>query len=201
MSEYPVIRLADVKPGDIFFSGGPTFIQEAINDFTDGIFCHSGIIGSGPSDILSSLETSATTVHCQAFEKKLHEPDYILIVEVLSNAKDKQSSFVECYLEFVGKWYGYLSYLWFIYRAAIIQLKRIRLFKNISVPKDVWKWASKNITCTELTCIFLAKLGGLFSTVFNDTDFSGVAPNDLFPLIPKLPTMFRVRGWLIKPNR
>jgi len=119
---------------------------------------------------------------------KLVEPEWIQIWEPICSDALKRQALKETYEEYAGTWYGYLSYLWFMYRAVA------RLFGK--EPKHVWSWADNNVTCTELTCYYLAKLGPEFVNLFKDLDYSAQSPEELLNIMKANPHLFKLHGWL-----
>jgi hypothetical protein len=189
-----IIDISEIKAGDIGLSGGSTFIQKAIAFFTKSDLSHSFSIGMMDNK-LHILETTATKIHCVPLETKLSEPDFVEIWDVIGNEDDITQAFNECCLDYVGTWYGYLSYVWFIYRFIAWQLDYN--------PKTVWAWASPGTTCTELTCTNLMKRNGQLKECIESTgmDLSAIDPQSLKNIMIANPHLFRFKGYLVpKPT-
>lgn len=178
----------EIRPGMIGMSGGNSFIQKAIRFFTKSDFSHSFPISIGFEGVLSTFETTSTIVSSVPIEHKLAEPDWIELWEPICSEDIRRQALKEVYKEYAGTWYGYLSYLWFMYRWLIRKFGK--------EPKHVWSWADNNVTCTELTCYYIAKLGPEFAALFSDLDYSAQSPEELIIIMKSNPHLFKRIGWL-----
>ncbi|MGV8130858.1 MAG: hypothetical protein ACP5N7_02030, partial [Candidatus Pacearchaeota archaeon] len=122
------------EEGMICFSGGNSFIQKCIKFFTNCNFSHSFVIVKGPSGILSAFETTSTICCLSSVCKKHGEKNYIECYRI----KDEfaRSLLIRysglAYLGYAGNWYGYLSYIWFMYRW---------LMRKFNIEKTkMWEW-------------------------------------------------------------
>jgi hypothetical protein len=96
--------------------------------------------------VLSVLETTATRVTCSPVAEKYLEKNYIECWEVTNKCISAQIAMLSMRVKncYEGYYYGYPSYIWFIYRWFM------RLFKIEKTT--MWSWCNHGITCTELTC-------------------------------------------------
>lgn len=164
--------MSEFKEGMICFSRPlkPSFIQKCISFFTGSPFTHSFVV-INDNGILKALETTSTKVICDAAHLKFFEDNHIECWEA-SRREDryiiKQLSYT-AKKDYLGKWYAYQSYLWFIFRFFARKFNK--------EPKRMWAWCSKLwifcITCTELTCKSLP------SYLHPDQDINGIAPKEL----------------------
>lgn len=181
-----------IKPGTIGLSGGNQFIQRAIKLFTRSDFSHSFVIFSGPGQIVSTIETTPTIVITAPFDAKDREPDWVQIWDVFAPDEAKQGAAEKIFRKYSGyAWYGYKSYLWFIYRAIV------RLFGK--TPNQVWSWASHGVTCTELVTEYLRLISPVFKELLKDVDASAQTPEDLRLFMVAHPELFECLGWYQKP--
>ena len=183
-----MITINDIKPGMFGFSGVGTWIQRAIRFFINGDFSHSFPVIDGPYRIVSAFETTDTIVRCIEITKKLEEPDWVQIWEPIASQEAKDAAAADVYREYTGVWYGFPSYIWFMYRWVMRQFGK--------EPTQVWDWASKGVTCTELTCYYLMRLGPDFSVLFAGKDFSAQSPQELVNIVKANPDLFNMVGWL-----
>lgn len=172
-----------IKEGMIGFSGGNGFIQRCIKFFTKSFFSHS-FVTFKTGDILSVLETTSTLVCATPFSRKRLESNYVEMWELVS--ADETSEFIRQinlnYQLYSGNWYGYLSYIWFMYRW---------LARKFGVePTTMWRWCDRGITCTELTVSPLVSLYHLF-----DNDLNTYAPEELRKIMLQHPDKFTCLGW------
>lgn len=181
------ILLKDIKPGMIGLSGGESWIQRKIKFFTKSNYSHSFTIMKGPSG-LDALETTDTVVCLSPMERKVYEKNYVDIWEPIASDEIKELAAKECYTEFSSEWYGYLSYLWFMYYWLM------GLFGK--KPTKIWKWCPKGITCTELSCHYVIKLGNTFSNLFNGVDLNTQSPERLYEKMKQNTTLFKYLGRL-----
>jgi hypothetical protein len=179
-----------LKPGRFGLSGGNHFIQRCIRFFTGSPFSHSFVVFDGPTGA-DTLETSATIVQVAPVSRKLEEPDWILLFEPLAGAVERQDAAVDCYAKHSARWYGYLSYLWFMWRWAARWLGM--------EPSTMWKWAAGGVTCTELTTTWL---GSLFRVgpLLQGQDLNCWSPEELGRLCLQKPAHLRPVGWLRRPG-
>lgn len=137
------------KEGQICFSGGNSFMQKAIRFFLgkNALYSHSFVVVKGPHEILSALETTETRVTLTPVSRKLDENNWIEVWEAVHPDITKAITInsLRAYILYSGWFYGYFSYVWFIYRWVV------RLFGV--EPKRMWRWANRGITCTELTMV------------------------------------------------
>jgi len=189
MSE--LIELKDIKVGMIGLSGGDTLIQKGIRFFTGSIFSHSFVVIDGPNNIKSVLETTSTLVSVSPLDRKVNEPDWVQIWEPIAPDEYKKYAISETYKKFVGKRYGYESYFWFIYRWIV------RKFGY--EPTKMWRSFSKGVTCTELSCNYLFKIGSYFPELFKN-DLNTYAPQELYEIMNNNQDFFRLKGWLKLPS-
>lgn len=172
----------EIKRGMIGLSGGNSFIQRAIRFFTGSKFSHSfTIIAVGEE--LSALETTETRVTITPINLKLKENNWVQIWEVFAKKEEKLNALNRSYYNHSGKMYGYKSYLWFLYRYFARKFGKD--------PTRMWGWASKGITCTELTCDYLAKL---FPEIFIN-DLNTYSPEELRKLMLQHTDKFICLGW------
>lgn len=183
----------EIKEGMIGFSGGNEFMQKAIRFFIGSKFSHTFTVIRSPygeesnkdHNIISVIETTSTLVSMTPFHRKDNEDNYIEMYDVIADSFLKTSALEETYIRFSGKWYGYLSYFWFIYRWFMR-----KLFNK--EPKQMWDWCNKGITCTELTCNYLYLL---FPEIFEGYDLNILSPDKLKEIINKNPNKFIYLGW------
>lgn len=190
------ITLADVRPGMIGLSGGQSFIQRAIRWFTGSDWSHSFMIISGPLGELSAIETTDLKVRVASMQHKMAEPDWLQIWQILPGGdpdrerSDHLHAGLAMYLEYTDTWYGYLSYLWFMYRA---------LMRKVGYePRTIWRWAAGGVTCTELTCYYLDQLDRV-RHVLTSRDLNTLAPAELLAIMHARPDLFKPVGWLKLP--
>jgi len=178
----------EIKEGMIGLSGGNSFIQNAIKYFTKSQFSHSFVVMDGPYRSLSILETTSTIVSLTPFSTKISEPNYIEMWEVISTIEIKDI-LKNNYLTYAAQWYGYLSYLWFMWRW---------FWRLLGIEKNVmWKWAVTGQTCTELTCN--GYLCILFPEIFVGKDINTIAPEELRVIMLANPDKFKCLGWFKTP--
>lgn len=173
-----------IKNGMIGFSGGDEFIQKAIKFFIGSKFSHSFVVISFPYGSLSALETTETRVTVTPVDRKLDENNYVEIWDVIAPEGDKNVAADYSFVTYSGKLYGYLSYFWFIYRWFM------RLF-GIE-KKTMWKWAAKNVTCSELTASYL---DFLYPELFKGMDINTITPKELYIIVKNNPDKFIRLGW------
>jgi hypothetical protein len=178
-----------INLGAIGFSGGDSFIQRAIRFFTGSDFSHTFLVMAGPDAEPAALGTTATIVHFVPLEKEVDSSQWLWVVEPIASDKAKTDAATIIYRHFSGESYGYLSYLWFLYRWAMRQFGY--------EPMLMWDWAEPGITCTELTARYLSLLGPEFFDLFEGRDYSAIAPEDLRQIVIRNPHLFRVVGWVI----
>lgn len=172
----------ELKRGQIGLSGGSSFMQRAIRYFIKSKFSHSFTVVL-VGDEMSALETTETRVTVTPMEKKIKESNWVQIWEVFAKKELKLHALAVSYFNNSGKFYGYGSYLWFIYRWVMRKFGK--------EPTKMWKWASKGITCTELTCDYLAML---FPEIFTN-DLNTYSPEELRKLMLQHPDKFLCLGW------
>jgi hypothetical protein len=191
------ITLSDIRPGMIAFSCGSSFISKAIAYFTrrapqELVPSHSFPIHEGPGGILCAIETTATKVHVAPLIRKLDEHDWIEVYEPVCEEQKIRYAAAQSFLIFPDQTYGYLSYLWFMWRW---------LLRKFGVePVRMWKWVDGGITCTELTCGDLILRGDQFVGLLGSKDLNALAPQDLKDIINQKPDLFRQVGWLKLPT-
>ena len=171
----------ELKTGMIFLSGGEELVQKAIKFFTRSKFSHSFVIMPGPGGVLSALETTSTIVSFSPVSNKANEKNYI---EVWLPSRVDELWLAKTYYDYSGKWYGYLSYTWFLY------LWFCRLFGY--EPKKMWEWCNSGVTCTELTCTYLSRI---YPELFAGKDLNTLAPEELKEIM-KASGEFTLLGWL-----
>jgi hypothetical protein len=147
-----------------------SFIQKCISFFTGSRFTHSFIVFK-EDGVLKALETTPTIVVANPIDEKYKEGNYIEGWRPTS----KEDSLEICKKTLVtkqlylGKWYAYFSYIWFIYRYFARLLGK--------EPKTMWKWCANVgpfvITCTELTCYSLPQ------EFIPNQDINTIAPREL----------------------
>jgi hypothetical protein len=186
-----VIQLADIKPGMVGLSGGGTFIQKAIKYFTGSQWSHSFTVMLNENGVLSALETTSTQVHLDPMINKMSEPDYVQIWEVIAPEEDLHRANELVRKQFLGMWYGYLSYLWFMYRWLLRKMGK--------EPMTMWGWVSGGVTCTELTCTGIYYISEIFKGLFVGRDINTQAPQELEAIMINNPALFRFVGWLKLP--
>lgn len=170
----------------ICFSGGNSFIQRAIRYFTKCDFSHSFVTMNGPNNIICALETTSTIVCLSPTRVKYSEKNYVECWRLVDPG-GRQALEINSNLAFsnyAGHWYGYLSYIWFIYRW---------IMRNLKIePKKMWDWCNSGITCTELT---------LKSFPYSDLlpegrDDNTFAPKELHDIVVKNKHLFEFVGWI-----
>jgi len=169
--------------GMVGLSGGTSFMQKAIRYFTGkSKFSHSFVICDS-CNCYSALETTETRVTVTPVNRKLNEKNWVELWDVNESHENKRQALQVCYYMHSGEWYGYLSYFWFIWRWIC------RLFgKELT---SMWKWCSKGMTCTELTCSYLTIL---FPELFLN-DGNTYSPAELRKILTANPDKFTCLGW------
>jgi hypothetical protein len=182
----------EIQPGMIGLQGGNHFIQKAIRFFTRSIWSHSFTVVDWPDGEMSTNETTATITKSAALYLKLMEPDWTAMFEPIASDAEKRQAWVYAYKRHSGQWYGYLSYLWFMYRAVA----RLVGYE----PTRVWTWANGGITCTEYTVTYLSAINKEFMLLFLGRDLNAYAPQELYQILVTNPKMFRFVGWVKMPS-
>lgn len=174
----------NVRPGMVGLSGGKTFMQRAIRFFIGSKFSHSfSTIMVGPE--VSALETTETRITVTPLIRKKSEKNWVEIWDVIAADTAILDAIFETYSVYSGQYYGYLSYIWFIYRWIV---------RHFGIePTKMWEWCNKGITCTELTCSYLSKL---FPDLFLN-DINTYSPKELRKIMLENPDRFRLLGWYI----
>jgi len=175
----------DLKEGMIGFSGGDKWIQKAIRFFIGSEFSHSFTTKNNDKGVLCALETSSTTVMFGPMSDKLNELNWVEMWDVIVPEDKKQASLAKM-LPYIGKWYGYLSYIWFMYRWLM------RKFGY--EPKKMWWWCKGGLTCTELTQKYPKDF---FPELFEGIDPNTIAPPELRKIMVANPDKFVYKGWYI----
>lgn len=175
-----------IKEGMIGFSGGNIWIQKAIRFFIDSKFSHSFVIVNGPLGYMSAFETTETLVCLTPFDRKEDENNWVELWDVVADSNVKYAALKSSYWRFSGKWYGYLSYSWFMYRYVA------RKFKH--EPTKMWEWCNSGVTCTELTCQYVSTL---FPNLFKN-DLNTYSPSELRKIMVDNPDKFTNLGWYKK---
>jgi hypothetical protein len=179
------ISIPDIKLGMIGLSGGKAWIQRQIMFFTGSEYSHSFIIVPGVSG-LDALETTDTIVCTSPMERKVHESNEVEIWDTSASEDDRQFAWYTVYVSYAAKWYGYLSYIWFMYRW---------LMRNFGKePKVMWKWCTHGVTCTELNVKYLSLLGPEYRELFKDLDLNAQSPEELKQIMIKNPKLFTYIG-------
>jgi hypothetical protein len=186
-----MITINDVKPGMIGLSGGKSFIQKAIEYFSRSPFSHSFVIIDGPEDKTSVLETSDTIIQVVPLERKLSEPDMVEIYEPIASKKAKHRALSASYQAYAGTWYGYMSYIWFIYRWLMRKFGK--------EPQHMWHCFNHGTICSELVSHYLFNLGGAHAKLLDGRDLNTLSPQEIYELIQQNPSLFRFVGEL-KPQ-
>jgi hypothetical protein len=126
-------------------------------------------------------------------ESKLLEPDCLQVWELLKTTpKETEEANKSTYEEYSGVWYGYLSYLWFMWAWLCWKVSK-------KEPDKMWKCVSNNVTCTELTCYNLTKRKA-YKRLFIGKDFSAQNPYKLRAMFEENPELFREVGWVVLPK-
>jgi hypothetical protein len=171
----------------IGFSGGNGFMQRAIKFFINSEFSHSFIVVDGPNGVISALETTDTRVCVTPIDRKLKENNYVKIYDVYASEDDKSQSIEHTFNSYSGNIYGYLSYLWFIWRWFC------RLF---GVEKNImWGWVSSGVTCSEVTTAYLKEI---YPNIFESMDLNAITPRELYKIITENNDKFICLGWYKK---
>lgn len=179
----------EIKLGMIGLSGGNKFMQRAIRFFTRSEFSHSFVVVDGPYQVLSVLETTESIVCLSDFYRKDSEENYIEMWEPIIKI-DTSEILKKAYLTSVGKYYGHLTYVWFIY-------DWVCSFFGYQ-PKIMWKWVNNGPTCTALVCEeYLSKI---FPHLFENIDFSTMTPEKLRKIMLNNPDKFKYLGWYKMPK-
>ena len=176
-------NLQDLKSGMIGQSGGNLFIQKAIRFFTRSIFSHSFLIIEGPYKILSCLETTETIISLTDIFDKMENKDYIEVWKIKASQAAIDGAASWAYMKYSGKWYGYTSYLYYIWRF-------------FTGSKKISKRLTDGTTCTELVCNYICMIGPEFSKLFEGIDLNTVTPQDLNEIMEANPALFEKIGWL-----
>jgi hypothetical protein len=172
-----------IKDGMIGFSGGDQLIQRAIKFFTRSNWSHSFSVMTVAGH-LSTIDTTSTIVEVAPFENKLKEKDYFEIwTPTKASEEEINQAISKTYKEYSAKWYGYLSYLWFMYRYSL-RLLEIE-------PIKMWSWANHGVTCTELTCFFIESLGGQYKDLFEGKDLNTQSPQELYDIVTNNTHLFK----------
>jgi hypothetical protein len=175
----------EVKLGQVGLSGGNTFIQRAIRYFIRCAFSHSFVVMNVSEGILSALETTETRICVTPVMRKLFEDNWVEMWDVNASEEIKKEAVNYSYNKFSGEWYGYLSYLWFIYRW---------FWRIFGIEKrTIWKWASQGVTCSELTASYLAFI---FPSMFVGKDLNTISPLELRNIMIANTDKFTCLGWL-----
>lgn len=173
--------------GMIGFSGGNKWIQRAIRFFIGSHYSHSFTILEGPFEEFSVLETTSTIVCLTPLERKLSESNWVDLWLITDASKDEiVNANKMIYENYSAMTYGYLAYLWFMYRWLC------RKFKY--EPKVMWKWCTHGITCSELTSIGISLLNERYSKLFDGYDLNAVSPEELNTIFKNNPSKFRYVG-------
>jgi hypothetical protein len=172
----------NIESGMIGFSGGNKFMQKCIRFFTGSKFSHSfTVIDVG--GIPSALETTETRITVTPIDLKLHENNYVQMWTIVADKELKDQNVLKSYSMYSGEWYGYKSYLWFMYRW---------LSRKFNVEQNrMWDWAVTGITCTELTCMYISEL---FPDLFTN-DLNTYSPEELRNIMINNPDKFVCMGW------
>lgn len=176
----------EIRQGMIGFSGGTRWIQRAIGYFTDSEFSHSFMVKNNADGIPCALETTFTTVMFGPVADKLQEKNWVEMWDVIAPEEQKAAALETC-LPYIGSWYSYLSYLWFLYAWAKKKL-------GMRPPTKMWKWCTPGNTCTELTQKYPKYL---FPELFEGLDENIVTPPVLRNIMVEHPDKFVLLGWYV----
>lgn len=172
----------NVRYGMIAQSGGNIFIQKAIKFFTRSKFSHSFLIINSPFDE-GVLQTTEAMVTITPIEEKYFGKDYCIFYDVDATMEEKIFAIKKTYVKYSGKWYGYLSYIYFIMR-------------YFGYKKPCPRSLSWGVTCTELVCFYLSNLNESYKKLFDWKDLSSLTPEDLRLIIEENKGLFVKQGWL-----
>lgn len=179
------ISLTEVKSGMIGLSGGNAWIQRQIMFFTQSNYSHSFVIFKGLSGV-DVLETTETIVCVSPLERKIRESNEVEIWEPKASEQEKEAALRMVYEKYAAKWYGYLSYIWFIYRWAMRKIGK--------EPTIMWKWCTDGVTCTELTVAYLCCLNDEYVQIFKERDINSQSPEELKKIMVSHPKLFDYIG-------
>ena len=174
-----------LKEGDIGLSGGNSLVQRCIKFFTNSQFSHSFTVIKS-CGTFNAFETTSTIVSLTPVDRKLYEENYVEIWRMVDNI-DIQSVLHEMFIFHSGHWYGYLSYVWFIYRWIC---KKFGYKTN-----KMWSWCINGITCTELT---INPISIIYPELFTEYDVNTITPQDLRDIMVNNPDKFLFVGWYVK---
>jgi len=172
----------NVRFGMIAQSGGNIFIQKAIKFFTRSKFSHSFLILNGPFNE-AVLQTTETVVTVTGLVDKFFGKDYCVFYDVEASMIERMYASQQTYVKYSGKWYGYLSYIYFIMR-------------YFGYKKPCPRSLSWGVTCTELVCFYLSNLNENYKKLFEGKDLSSLTPEDLRIIIEENKELFTEQGWL-----
>jgi hypothetical protein len=173
----------ELQQGMIGFSSGNTAMQRIIRFFIDSNFSHSFLVMEC-CGILSALETTETRVCVTPMDRKLIEKNWVELWEVIAPMEDKVNAITPMYYSYSGNYYGYLSYLWFMYRW---------LCRKFGVEKkNMWGWVSSGVTCSEVTSSYVSKL---YPNLLKDIDLNTITPRELRNLMVSNKDKFMCLGW------
>lgn len=174
----------------IGFSGSDGFIQRGIKYFTDCDYSHSFSTLKGPFDYISAIETTSTIVAITPVNRKHDESNYIELWEVIDRRDEFNRAANRAYGTYSGMWYGYLTYVWFIYRW---------LMRKFKVEKKVmWAWCNRNVTCTELTASIV--FSAFPELKDKERDINTYSPKELRDVVIRYPQYFQWKGCLNKKD-
>jgi len=181
MSERELNR-NDIRLGMIAQSGGDEWIQNRIKFFTRSLFTHSFVIIQGPVRE-AVLQTTEAMVTITPIEHKMFGKDYCVFYDIEATTEEKIWATQRAYIKYSGKWYGYLSYIYFIMR-------------YFGYKKPCPRKLSWGVTCTELVAYYLQNLNDSYSKLFEGKDLSSLTPEDLRIIIEENKGLFKKQGWL-----
>lgn len=174
----------ELKAGMIGLSGGNGFIQKCIRFFIESDFSHSFTIVDGPCSCISALETTDTRVCVTPMTRKQYEENWVEIWEIEASEVVKEAALRSTYAKYSGLMYGYFSYLWFMYRWLVRKLGADRGW--------MWDWASKGVTCTELTSSYVRQV---YPDDFLGMDINAITVRELRLIMLAKPDRYKLLGW------